>query len=211
MNDKISELISKLKEALSSLSSQIEEQAWYQELKSKWEELDPQSRLYLKVATFGSSILVILLVLLSAIWSVHSLKSELYEKRKLLSLIDSANDELRRLKDSAPAASASKMLDRESGPWSSYFESIAAIAGVGSNFSVSSEKPGASGDQSKEALFEISLKHVNIKQAIQYALSLENGQRPVKLRNLTIDTKNTQDGYLDVTLAVSGFTLVVPK
>ena len=212
MNSKLSDLIAKIKEWLISVNTFLEEQVWYQELKSKWEELDPQSRLYLKFATFGSSILIVLIILLSVIWRVHSLKSELYEKRKLLTLIQSANDEMRRLKDSIPASSGTKIGDKDSGPWPSYFELVAASAGVDkANLTISAEKAGTSGEQSKEALFDLSLKHINIKQAIRYALSLENGQRPIKLRNLSIDTKNTPDGYMDVTLAVSGFTLVVPQ
>ena len=39
---------SKLKEAWTSFSDQVSQSAWFQQLKAKWEELDPQSRLYLK-------------------------------------------------------------------------------------------------------------------------------------------------------------------
>ena len=62
-------------------------------------------------------------------------------------------------------------------------------------------------DQAKEAMFDLKLKHVTIRQVVRYAFFLESGGKPVKLRNLTIDTKGDPSGYLDATLAVSGFAV----
>ena len=139
-------------------------------------------------------------------WNVQRLKSELTEKKALLTLVQSASEELRRLKTSGGNGGS------DASAWAPYFESIAGTAGVDkSNITIGSEKPGATSEQSKEVLFELGLKHVNIKQVIRYAFMLESGQRPVKLRNVMIDTKGDQAGYLDATLAVSAFTLVNPK
>jgi hypothetical protein len=93
-------------------------------------------------------------------------------------------------------------------PWHAYFESLAPNAGLDkSSLSVNSEKVGASNDQSKETLFDLNLKHVSIKQIVRFALALESGQKPIKLRNLSIDTKDDPAGYMDATLAISVFTL----
>ena len=35
---------------------------------------------------------------------------------------------------------------------------------------------------SKESLFDLSIKHVSVKQVVRLAYFLENGSRPVKLR-----------------------------
>lgn len=196
-----------------ALTEFLNEQPWFQQIKSKYEELDPQSRTYLKFAAFGSSILLVIIIILSFIWSVYSLKSELTEKRKLLSLIQVANDEMRQFQDIIPsAASGGKGTDKDSVPWSTYFELLTGNAGLDkSALTISSEKAGNSNDQTKEILFDLNLKHVNIKQVVRYAFFLENGQRPVKLRNLSIDTKGDSSGYLDATLSVSAFTLVVQQ
>ncbi len=200
---------SKFRELLDQFTDKLNEQQWFQELKSKWEELDPQSRTYLQFAGVGAGILSVFFIILSSIWSVHSLKKELSEKRALLSYIQAANDELFRLKETGSNVAGK---DREGGSWTNHFESLGATAGIDrSTVSVSSEKPGPSSEQTKEVLYEISLKHVNIKQIVRYAFALENGQRPVKLRNLSIETKNDPTGYLDASLSVSGFTLVEPK
>lgn len=201
---------SKFKEWLNSASEFLNEQVWYQEIKTKWEEVDPQSRTYLKFAAFGSSVLLVLMILLSSLWSVYSLKSELRDKKNLLALVQVGTEELRRLKESGIAAPSSAA--ESSVGWSPYFETVAGTAGVEkASLAVQNEKAGASSDQSKEVLFDLELKHVSVKQVVRFAFMLENGQRPVKLRNLMMDTRADPSGYMDATLAVSAFTLVTQK
>ena len=123
-------------------------------------------------------------------------------------MIETSTDELRRLQEALPG-NALKGDAQEASPWSAYFETLATTAGMAkSNLNISTEKPGASSDQAKESLFDIDLKHVNVKQVIGYAVSLENGPRPAKIRNLFINTKGDPTGYMDATFAVSGFALV---
>ena len=205
---------SKFKQWFQSAVDFINEQAWFQEAKTKWEELDPKSKMYLRFAGFGISVLAVLSILASVMWSVHSLKGDLLEKRALLAMVQNATDEMRRLRENTPsgASGAGASNTDAAGGWNGYFETIAGSAGVDkAALGISVDKAGASSDQSKEHLFELGLKHVNIKQITRFAFMLESGQRPVKLRNLTIDTKSDRSGYLDATLAVSAFTLVTPK
>ncbi|MGK5084640.1 hypothetical protein WDW37_15195 [Bdellovibrionota bacterium FG-1] len=196
----------KLQEWLSSVSEWLGEQSWFQQLKGKWDELDPPSKSYLKAGGLGALTLSVILLVISSLWSIHSLKSELNEKQDLLSMIQSANEELRRLKETngnvpSPAAGG--------GTWQNYFESLAAGVGIDkTSLTVGTEKPGPANEITKETLYDVSLKHVSIKQVVRYAHGLENGVRPVKLRNLQIDTKGDAEGYMDATLALSGFILV---
>jgi hypothetical protein len=199
----------KLKDFFEKISQNISEQQWAQELKSKWEELDLQSKLYLKVAAAGSALFLVIFAIFNSVWSVHKLKQELTDKRNLLAMIQTSTDELRRLQDALPASALKGGL-KDTSPWSTYFETLGAAAGLErANLNISVEKPGNSGEQSKESLFDLDLRHVNVKQVINYAVSLENGQRPTKIRNLSINTKGDPTGYMDATFAVSGFTLVV--
>jgi hypothetical protein len=199
-----------LKEWLDKITDALNEQVWFQELKGKWEELDPQSKTNLKFALCGVGVLSVLMMIFTSIWSVHSLKKELEDKRNLLATIQSANDEARRLRDaSAVSATAGGDADQDAGNWIPYFENLTASAGFEkTNLTISAEKPGASSEQSKESLFDLHIKHVNIKNVVKYAFNLENGTRPIKVRNLLIDTKMDHSGYLDATLAVSAFALI---
>jgi hypothetical protein len=197
---------SRLKEWLGSVSEKLNEQEWFQQLKAKWDELDPASKGYLKAGGLGGGILLLLIIVISSIWSVHSLKSELQEKQELLSMIQSANEELRALRETTsnvPAGGAA------GGTWQSHFESVAGAAGIDkAAMTIGPEKPGSSSDTTKEALYDVALKHVSIKQVVRFAHALESGARPVKLRNMTIDTQSDKEGYMDATLNLSGFALV---
>jgi hypothetical protein len=184
----------------------LSEQEWFQQLKAKWDELDPQSRFYLKVSGVGSGALVLLSLTLMSVFSVRSLRNELREKTELLGTIQQANEELRKLKDSLPAGGAPPAA-AGGGIWSTYFEQTAAAAGIDKTaLTMGPEKPGNPSELAKEALIDLTLKKINIKQAVRYAFNLEHGARPVKLRNLSIETKSDSPGYVDAVLAVSAFT-----
>lgn len=195
----------KLGQWMDSLRDALADQPWFQSLKAKWDELDPQSRTYLKLASAGGALVLTVAVAGSFVWNVSKLKRELAEKNELLGMIQSANDEMRRLKESnasvGMAASAAE-------PWPPYFTGLAASAGIAKeSLTLSEEKKGAGSEQVKESLIDIGVKHANIRQITRLAFSLENGARPVKLRNLLIDTKDDPAGYMDATLSVSAFTL----
>lgn len=198
---------SRFKKWFRSSGDWLQEQAWFQQLRTKWDELDPQSRMYLQFAFGGISAALVLFIAGSFIWNVHSLKKEVAEKSDLVHMIQSANDELRALKESAAVPSVPAGAGAAE-PWPNYFNTVAAQAGLGKdNLAVSEEKKIADkGEQAKESLFDINLKKVSIRQVVRVAFSLENGTRPVKLRNLMIDTKDDPTGYMDATLSVSAFT-----
>lgn len=200
---------SRFQQWLSKVGEKLNEQVWFQQLRSKWDELDPQSRMYLKYAALAASVLLVLGGLFTSIWSVSRLKSELREKSDLLNVIQTANEELRRLRETTPgAASGGRPGEQNAAPWPSYFQSTAQTAGIDqAALNVGSEKQADAGAMASETLFDLNLKHVNIKQVVRYAFHLENGARPVKLRNLTIDTNQDPEGYLDATLSVSAFTM----
>jgi hypothetical protein len=138
---------------------------------------------------------------------VHKLKVDSSEKSELLTLLVNANEEMRRLHDNAPDASAT-----DSGKWDVYFGGVAAGAGLDrAGLVVSAEKPGNNSDISKESLMDIGLKKVTLRQVIKFAFGLESGGRPVKIRNLVIDTHADPEGYIDANLSVSAFSVVADK
>lgn len=200
---------SRLKQWWSQLSEKLNDQPGFQQIKTKWEELDPQSKLYLKAAGGIGSVLLLLIVTLATLWSLHQLKKDYSEKSALIALIQSANEEMKHLQDSLPQGVSSQNKNQEAGAaWASFLESTALAAGIDkANLTIGPEKAGSTTDQAKETLMDVSLKKVNIKQVIRYAFSLENSPRPIKLRNLTIDTQSDPSGYLDADLSLSAFTL----
>lgn len=217
-----SESTSRLGQWWASTLESLNEQQWFQELRGKWEELDAQSQLYVKAGSLGFLMLLLLLWVGSFIYSVYSYKSQVREKTELLSLLQSSNDELKRLRMGAALPAGESPND--TAPWPAFFEGIGSQAGVDkANLTVSAEKSvtpaaptgAASKDAppelAKESLFELSLKKVSVRQVIRMAFSIENSPRPVRLRNLTIDTQADPEGYMNATLHVSAFTPVAGK
>jgi type II secretory pathway component PulM len=198
----------KLKEAWTSFTDRITQAGWFQQLKAKWEELDPQSRLYLKAGGGVAAVLLTFTLVGTSLWSVHKLKVEYTEKQELLNTIQTAYEELRRLRDSTSGAAAAGGAATQGG-WQGYLETLAGTSGIDkAAMTISSEKSGAATDTAKESLFDVSIKHVGIKQVIRLTHAIESGNRPVKLRNLTIETQSDPQGYLNATLSLSGFALV---
>ena len=197
---------SKIKQRWRKLLDQISEQAWVQQLKLKWEELDHQSQTYVKIASISILCLFLGIYTLKSLWNVHNLKKELTEKTDLLNLIQSATEERKRLEEIIPGNGTRE--NEPTTPWAGYFEMVAAKSGIEkTNLTVDAEKQGASTEVSKEALIDLNLKHVNIKQVMQYTFQIETGGRPVKLRSLKIITNPDFTGYMDSVLSVSAFTL----
>jgi hypothetical protein len=207
----------KLKELWESLTSQLSQflnqQPWAQELRGKWEELDAQTKLYGKLGGLATGVLLIVIFLIHLTWKVHQLRDDVNQKKALLAYLQKASQDLSRFKESIPPSSNRYTSGNPSTggnlSWSAYFESLAGSANLEkSALSIGAEKPGSSSEQAKEVLYEVDLKHVSIKQVIQYALSVENGPRLVKTRGLSIRTQLDPAGYLDATLSLSGFTLL---
>lgn len=196
---------------MGSAGEWLQEQPWFQQLKASWDELDPQSRLYLKTASFVVAIALVVGFSANFVWSVHRLKRELGDKTELLQTLQNANNELRRLKETTSALTTTAAAPAKEN-WATYLSNVAGGAGIGKEtLTVSDEKKGAGSEQLKEALIEVTVKKVNIRQLVRYAFQLENGTRPVKLRNLLIDTHSDLSGYLDATLSVSAFSLAPAK
>ena len=192
----------------SQLGDKIGEQVWFQQIKQKWEELDPQSRTYLRyVGLGGGAILALGLVIYGGV-TVRSLRQELNEKSDLLQMIQTANEEMRRLKESGAAPQTAGAGDQAAQPWQPYFEQTAGSAGIDRGaLAVQPEKPAPGTDVARESIIEIGLKKVGVKQVARFAYFLENGSRPVKLRNLTLDTHGDPSGTMDAQITVSAFTL----
>jgi hypothetical protein len=197
---------SKLSHWWSQASDWLGEQEWFQQLQEKWEALDAQSRFYLKVALSAGGVLLVLITIFSFIWSVRSLRKELEDKNELLTMIQSGNEELRRLRDANAGASSG---EGDATPWNTYLQSQGQTAGVdSSNIIISAEKGSESSEFAKETRYDVELKKVNVKQLVRYAYALENGSRPVKLRHMTVDTGSDLSGYLNAVLSVSTFTVL---
>lgn len=197
-----------LDEAQQKITDSLAEQAWFQELKGKWDELEPRNRQIILYGGGATAVALCIVSVLAFVYGAYSLKSEYAKKVELLSVIQGATQEVRFLKQRLGAgASAEEPGSADKPDWRSIFMGTAAQSNIlEPSVQISAEKPGESNGVTSESLFEISIKRVNIKQAVRFAHALENSPNPVKIRNLMVETEGAE-GYLNAKYFVSAFAL----
>ncbi len=208
------------------ISDKLQDQVWFQQGKAKWDELDARSKMAVKYALLVSISVSLVGGVGSYLYTVADKKHEIEEKLALIQKIQSAQDELRRLKD---------VTSRFSGggdePWGQFVQSKAPDAGIAPDSvkivtesivsggaapapapkSASKGKdkvespPAAAGPE--ETVVEASVDHVNVRQLTKFVHSIENGGRTVKIRRLQVDAAPDESGYLSATIVVSAFRL----
>jgi len=214
---------SRMKQALRSFSDKIQDQVWFQQLKVKWDELDARTKMALKtLSLIGGGALGIGLVGMN-LYAVAQKKSEIDERMALIQKIQSAQDELKRLREVT-----SRLNGGDTQPWAEFLQSKAAPAGFdATSIEVTSEKivgvaaapaPAAKDAKGKnvepapatgpeETVIEASVKHVNVRQLTKFVHEVENGGRTVKVRRLQVDTNPDESGFLDASVNLSAFRI----
>ena len=188
----------------------ITQQTAYQQIREKWDSLDSESQRSLRLGGMAFGMLSAILITLGMMWSTHSLKNDVIEKQSLLGQLQGWTDEVRGLRDTTQGA-VGRMTDLV-GPWNVTIDQVATEAGIDKGaLSVATEKVGATTDNAKETLLEIQLKQVSIKQIVNFAFKLESNPRILRLRQLSIQTKEDLTGYLDAVLQVAGYNLQDPN
>ncbi len=207
-------------------SDKIQDQVWYQQGKAKWDERDARAKMAIKYASLiGGGALLIGLVG-SSVYSVADQKHEIDEKLGLVQKIQSAQDELRRLRE--VTAQFNGAGDQ---PWGQFITAKAMPAGIDpSTLTIVSEiviaanaaattkdvrgkskdpkdaaPPSSAGPE--ETVVEAGIKKINVRQLAKFLHEIENGGATVKVRKLQIDTHPDESGYLDATVVVSAFRL----
>jgi type II secretory pathway component PulM len=189
---------------LTSWKDKIAESQAVQTLKSKWDDLDPQSRKNLSLAGGAAAVVLVLWIFISGVGGTYALRDQVRTKQDILNTLKNANQEMAQLR--AAGGGAAGVIGQKPN-WAQILASVATQASVdGANMKTGPEKPGAVTLVSDEFLFDVELKHVSIKQVVRFAAGLERDSHPIKLRSMRIETDGPE-GYLNARLWVSGFSL----
>lgn len=199
---------SKFGRMFQGVSDKIQDQVWFQQAKAKWDELDARAKTAVKYASLigGGALLVGLVG--TSVYSVADQKHEIDEKLGLIQKIQSAQDELKRLREVT-----SRFNGAGDQPWGQFITEKATPSGIDpATVTIVSEiviapaaAPVSAGPE--ETVVEAGLKKVNVRQLAKFLHAIENGGGTVKVRKLQIDTHPDESGYLDATVVVSAFRL----
>lgn len=192
----------------SRFNDKLNEQEWFQELKQKWEEFDPRTRMAAQLsAVIGFAVAVIIVVTFSY-WKVLTLKKEYQSKAELLNLIQAGNDEVRQLGSFRSQGADAEIDFSNQENFKSYLAKITLDVNLSEeSIEIQDIKTGKSSDLFEETLAAIVLKNVNIKQMTKIAFEIENGSAPIRLRRLEMETRPDQSGYLSAKLFISAYKI----
>lgn len=184
------------------ISDSIASQVWFQELKSKWEQLDSSQQTKVKFGSAGAAILAVFGIILSFGLNSLSLKNELKNKRDLLTLLAQANDEIKStVNDSDSTSTQSQTVQ-----WKKHIETLTSQLLINpSQIEWKEEKRIASQNPTQlETWLEFKLSEIELRQLVKLCITLETNQPPLKVRSLIIDSSRNK-GKVLASFAVSGF------
>lgn len=197
---------SRLSKIIDSIEDKLQDQAWYQQTKSKWDELDPQSRTALRTGGLLVIVLVSVFMVFTSAISVNSKKKEIDDKLAIIRKIKNAEDELKSLKEQTQGIYMSTSQE----PWKKTIEGISGEIGLAQDsITIGPEAAITLTDKNSkinETGFDVAVKKINVRQLVKFVHALENHRRTLKVKKIEVDTHPDESGYLDLKLAVSGFS-----
>lgn len=197
--------LNELKEAILRLLEKIRDSEVYQQLKSKYENLDSDRKLYLNIAVVCVLVGGVLFTIFAGIAKVNSLKSDIHEKEELVGYLQQSSSTIQQLKAQQQATRSSVDLNAT---LNQFIESVISSVGLDqSKVEVSQEKPGQEEKEVREVLVDVKITHTNLRQLskVLFQITDQGAFRNTTVKNLDIDTKNDPQGYMDATLTVSSY------
>jgi len=189
------ELKEKFTQFKSKISDLLDEQDWIHELRSKWDSLDPEHQIFIRLGLGAAASLTLFIILISSLFTMSNLSSEHDEKSALLKLMNKALNET--IGGAAVGGAAPN--------WNQYFQSKASFSKIDSKSLQIAAKSGGKSDKTmEESLFEITLKHQPLRKVVKYIFEIETGQHPIRIRHINL-YKDGPEGYLDAIVSVSAF------
>lgn len=199
------EKLSKLKAALGELWEKIKESEAYLQVKAKYDELDPQTKLYINLGSIGAILLVVVISVIGGVAKVNGLASDIDRREELIGYLQISAENLKQLKEKQEAARGNADV---SSPLPTFVENVSTSSGLNPDKLVLGlEKPGQEMKGAKESLLEVKLTQINLKQLTRLLFNLtdQGSARNLNIRDLTVDTKSDPTGYLDATFMIATY------
>lgn len=203
MNEYLVKVETAINDFVKSASEWLTEQSWFDDLKMRWQDLDPQSRGYFKLGALGVGILIGLFSVVSILSGVTGARSDYYARVDVVGVLESATAEMKTLKRKTGVDTGTE----NPTPWSERFGRIATESSIDpSSMIVGPETPGKQSDLVKEGLFDLSFKNITIRQLVGFLLKLQTSGHPARLDSIEINTVGAE-GYLDAKTRVTALTV----
>lgn len=188
-----------LSDKFSSAIESFKDSNTYQTLNNQYQQLSPEQQKAVRWGGVGLSVFLLFYFIFSATEAANSVKNEYFEKQELLSLVNRAGDEIRRLKGQNANLAMPADLN-----WSTVLTNVVTGQGLPADaLQIAKESPGVSQSMIQETLIEAEIKGIFIRPLVQLLYQIEHNSPPMKLKGLQIEP--AADGQLNARLVLSGF------
>lgn len=200
--DKLKE---KLSESISSLWERIENSEAYQQLRAKYDDLEPQKKLALNIGFAVGVVLLILSPLFYGLGSLRGLKGDLETREELIGYLQAASDRMRQYRAQSAAQSEGQKID---GPFNQWAEEILISSNIDrTRAEIGAEQVTQDTKEYSEIALDMKISQINLRQLTRLLFQFTEKGKPLHLvvRDLTVDTKNELTGFLDTTLTLVAY------
>ncbi|HRK02267.1 MAG TPA: hypothetical protein PLH57_06335 [Oligoflexia bacterium] len=191
-----------LKASLKQIIDRLRESDAYSQARARYDELDSQKKLYVKLGAAGAAMMLVVSTVLGGMVRVATLKSAIDEKEALIGYLNQSGDTLRRFKEKQSGAGAADM----NAGLSSFLQGVIEEAGVNEEkVKVGSEVSADLDKAIQETKVEVTLSQINLRQVTKtlYDITSKGSVRGTAITALDIQAKDDFSGWLDATFTVS--------
>lgn len=188
---------------LDKFFDKIRESDAYHQIKSKYDELDSQAKVYVNLGAVAIVAFLVLFSVLFCLTKVNGLKSRINENEELIGYLQRSADTIKQLKAQQNATNGDI-----SSPLPALVDDVLNRTGLDpAKAEVGAEHPGVEEKESVEMLVDVKLTQINLRQLSQFlfAMTQQGAARKLNIKNLVVDTKNDPSGFLDATVTVAAF------
>lgn len=188
-----------LTEKWNSAVESFKDSTTYQTLNNSYQQLSPEQQTYVRWGGIFASVVLLFYFIFAATQAASSVKEEYFQKQELLTLINQAGDEIRRLKGQNSSLATGGEMN-----WKLVLANAASSQGLQPEaVEITKESAGSSQSMIQETLIEAQVKGVFIRPLVQLLFQIEHNSPPMKLKGLQIEPG--AEGVLNARLILSGF------
>lgn len=192
-----------LKASLKQAVDRVRESDAYTQLRARYDELDVQKKLYIKLGVVAASVLLVIGSVFGGLVRVASLKSNIDEKEALIGYLNQTADTLKQLRQRQASPEGNADL---SGPLNVFVESVVEDVGIDEGKrTVSAESVGDQDKTTQEVTVDVKLSDVNLRQVTKALFEVINrgSTRGVTVTSLDIRARDDFSGWMDASFTVS--------
>lgn len=188
------DIISQIKDRIKSLWAQFEESSTYQQLMDKYEDMSPRNQKLVQIGSVVGSILLLLMIPLSNIFSSSDFVTEFEDKRDL------TRDLLRTFRDANQAPNIPQPPDlgslqtRIQAELQNLRLNPDQIKSVNESASNSQLIP----EEFSKGAIEVNIANLNTRQLVDIGFQLSNLHPSVKMTDLDINASIEKPGYFNL-------------